>query len=367
MNPAFLKIRSRCLQLGVFCAALLICITARANETMPRKLAFYAVERTSCAPADDGRLADDCWAKAPAATTYYEYWKADPAPGALKSEMRLLYDERGIYVKIVNFDDQMNNLRATIIRRDDPSLWEDDCAELFFDPLANGVGYTHFTINSLGVQSDRKRLDAAVVLNDWSGNEWLSTTSKNEKSWTIDAFFPWTDLGKKASAGDVWKFDHVRYAWSSGKFVGTTWAPGGNYQNAGNFGFLYFNGGETLSPQAVGKLLSASAPAPWLLPLGDEILLHPSSDKIEMTSAQKLAVARRATLNQALERAQNAAAQNAEARKQLATLKTDADAIAFEDSVQAMGAMDKMAALQNSADELYWQLKTDALIASATR
>ncbi len=334
---------------------------------MPRKLAFYAVEKTSCAPSSDDRLADECWAKAPAATTYYEYWKADPAPGKLKSEFRMLYDARGIYVKVVNFDEQMENIRASIIRRDDPSLWTDDCAEFYFDPKANGVGFVSFTVNSLGVQSDRKRLDAAVMLDEWSGNEWRAATSKSEKFWTIEAFFPWADLGAKASVGDVWQFDHVRYAWSSGKFVGTTWAPGGNYQSPGNFGYLYFKGNEEISSEMVGKLLSASAPAPWMLPLDDKILLHPAPDKIEFTTAQTMADARRAALQKALQRAETEAAQNVVAQKQLAELKTKAGEIAFQDSTQALSAMEKMAALQSETNQLYWQLKTDALIASATR
>jgi hypothetical protein len=355
------------LTLGVLCASLLFAGATKANETMPRKLAFYTVEKTSCAPSSDDRLADECWAKAPTATTYYEYWKADPAPGKLKSELRMLYDERGVYVRVVNFDEQMDKVRASIVRRDDPSLWTDDCAEFYFDPQANGVGFTVFTVNSLGVQGDRRQLDAAVKLDEWSGNEWRVSTSKNEKSWTIEAFFPWLDLGKKASAGQVWMFNHVRYAWSSGKFIGTTWAPGGNYQSPGNFGYLYFTDGEKLSPEAVGKLLSASAPAPWMLPLDDKILLHPTPEKIELTNAQTLAASQRVALQQALQRTEIEAAQNAAAQKQLSEFKTKAEEITFNDATQALAAMEKMAALQSETDKLYWQLKTDALIASATR
>lgn len=66
----------------------------------------------------------------------------------------MLYNDRGLYLKITNYDDHLDKLRASIIRRDDPSLWTDDCATIYIDPAANGVGFMNFTINSKGVQSD---------------------------------------------------------------------------------------------------------------------------------------------------------------------------------------------------------------------
>ena len=363
-----MKLRKTFFALQVLCVAAAISCSAvaRADDAMPRKLAFYAAPRTSCAPDSSDRLADSCWAEAPVATTYYEYWKSNPALGALKSEMRLLYDERGVYVKVVNFDENMDKVRASIIRRDDPSLWTDDCAEIYFDPLANGVGFVVFTMNSLGVQSDRKRHDAAVMLDEWSGNEWRAATSKNDKSWTIDAFFPWSDLGRKAGAGDVWMFNHVRYAWSSGKFIGTTWAPGGNYQTPGKFGYLYFKGDEELSPETVGKVLSATAPPPWMLPTESGVLQHPAPGKMELTNADAMAAERRAALLQAISRAKGEAKQNAESQKQLTELEEKAKAISHTTSVEALDAVEQMTALQAEANTIYWRHKLNGLIESAT-
>lgn len=353
--------------LKVLCIAVALCSISAANDSMPRKLAFYAVERTDCKPDSNDRLADSCWDKASVAATYYEYWKANPALGQLKSELRLLYDERGIYVQVINFDDNIADIRAAIVRRDDPSLWKDDCAELYFDPLANGVGYVVFTMNSLGVQSDRKRHDAAVMLDEWSGNEWRVNTDKNEKSWTINAFFPWTDLGDKANAGDVWMFNHVRYAWSSGKFIGTTWAPGGNYQNPGRFGYLYFKGEEELSPEAVGKVLGATAPPPWMLPTESGVLLHPAPNKLEMTNAENLAATHRSDLRQAMERARIESAQDQKAQEQLSELEEKAKAISYHSSAEAMDAVEKMSALRSEINGIYWQQRINSLIDRATK
>lgn len=340
---------------------------AQAQNAMPRELAFYAVPQADCTPDGNDRLPDACWEKAPAATTYYEYWKSDPALSVLKSDLKLLYDTRGIYVKIVNYDDNVKNLRASIIRRDDPQLWTDDCAELYFDPRANGMSYAAFVMNSRGMQSDRMQQDLAVSKGDWNGYEWRVTTHQNENSWTIEAFFPWADLGQQANAGDVWMFNHVRFAWSSGKFVGSTWAPGGSYQSPGKFGFLYFEGKEKLSPQAVAKVLSAAAPAPWMLATKSGILIHPTPDKMDLIGAKELATARRTELQQALQRAREATQGEAEAQKKLADLEIRAQAITYQDAAQTLDAIKKMAALQNEANAIYWPQKMKTLIETATR
>lgn len=335
---------------------------AYADNPLLRKLAFYPVHETSCTATADDRLSDSCWKQAPAANTYYEYWKANPALSSLKSEFRMLYDARGIYLKIINFEDHLDQIRASIVRRDDPSLWTDDSATLYFDPQANGVGFTSFTINSIGVVSDFRQQDAAVTLGEWSGTDWHANTYKTENAWIIEAFLPWTDLGKKAIAGDVWMFDHVRYAFSSGKFVGSTWAAGGNYESTSNFGYLYFAKKETLSPDKIAQVLESAAPAPWMLPLETTILVHPQAGEMQFTTANEMARSHQLSLQQAFARATKASENDVAAQKQLADLQTKADEISFQDSTTALEAVDKMVALQEQVDQIYWQQKINILV-----
>jgi hypothetical protein len=334
----------------------------RADNAVLRKLAFYAVQQTSCAASADGRLADECWAQVPAASHFYEYWKPNPAPSPVKTSFQMLYDDRGLYLKITNYDDHLDKLRASIIRRDDPELWTDDCATIYIDPQANGVGFLNFTINSLGVQSDFKQQDAAVVLNDWSAYGWRAFTHKTSDAWIIDAFFPWADLGKQAKAGDVWMFDPVRYAYSSGKFIGSTWAPGGNYKSTTNFGYLYFMKDKTISSETVAKVLNAAAPAPWMLPLGNQVLVHSQPEKMEFTSANAMAAANRLVLLQAIARAKEVSKSDAAAQKQLAQIDAAALDISYNTPTEALDAADKMAELQQQANQIYWQQQLNNLI-----
>lgn len=345
----------------VFCFLFHLCNMAYAVSSMPRKLALYTVSRTECPPNSNNTLNEECWDDVPASTVYYEYWKADPEISSLKTEMRLLYNKSGVYMKLINFDDNMENIRAAIVRRDDPSLWKDDCAEIYFDPQANGVGYTVFTMNSTGIQGDRRQLDAAVNLEEWRGNEWRVTTKKNEDSWVIEAFFPWSDLGKQAKSGDVWMFNHVRYAWSSGKFVGSTWSPGGSYQNPGRFGFLYFKGGEEPSIEVVSEVLKKTAAPPWMLSFDDKVLLHELPQETRVTNIKELASTQLIELQDLLDKINNLNPQKPR-NKQAESLNNQTLEFSKNDTPITFDEVDKIAALKKQAEELYWELKLEQLL-----
>jgi hypothetical protein len=171
--------------------------------------------------------------------------------------------------------------------------------------------------------------------------------------------------GKKATAGDVWMFNHVRYAWSSGKFIGATWAPGGNYLTPANFGYLYFMKDKVISSETVIKVLEAAAPVPWMLPLEDKILLHPQGGKMEFTTPDAMAAARRASLRRVIGQAKNAAQNDGAALKQLGKIDAISATLSYNTPVEALDVIDKMTALQQQAAQIYWQQQIDHLIDKA--
>ncbi len=255
-----------------------------------RVLSFYEAPLASAAPQIDGRLDEACWAQAPAHASYYKYFVPNPPPGELRAEHRLLHDERGLYVAIINYEEHPDKLRMRFTDRDNPNLWTDDCAELYIDCHGNGIGFRNFVISAGGAVSDMMRVDGAVTLSEWSGDSWHAKTGVESDRWIIEAFFPWTDLGGRPQPGDLWMFCHVRYAFTSGKFVGVTSAAGGNYSNPGEFGYLAFQAGTTpSSPAAVGELLSTRAAPPWGLAIGEQLLFNTGGGVQNVRLADQLA------------------------------------------------------------------------------
>lgn len=354
------------LQLGLSLAVATLFPTASKAQGSMRKLAFYEVHQATAAPNADGMLPDAAWKEANSAGTYYEYWKSSPGLGELKTEFRMLYDERGIYLKLTNYETQLDKIRGTLTNHDDPRLWTDDSAQIYFDPQASGVGFVNFTVNCLGTMGDMKRLDAAVVLNDWSGSQWHAKTRKTADAWIIEGFFPWADLGKKANQGDIWMFDHVRFSWTTGKYVGVTWAPGGNYASPTKFGYLHFAGKTEAAPLATGKLLSRIASPPWVLPLNSGLLMCSATGEVSSSSAADTIGAYRAELAKAASRAAVSAERNPDAKRQLSEVQARVADLKYQTTAEALEAVLQIAQATTEVNEIYWRTSARNLVDTVT-
>ena len=252
-----------------------------------RELSFYEVQPRKGEIVIDGKLDEAAWKNIPVHGNYYEYWKNNPGPGALKTTYRMVYDEKGLYMAVVNFEDNIKSLKRTITEYDNSGIWQDDSGEFYFDSAADGIGYTKFTINANGAFSDMRRQDAAVTLNDWNGIGTLTAATVEKDCWIIEALFPWDDLNGVPQLGTIWQFCHTRYSWTKG-FRGMTSSPGGNYNATDKFGYLYFSDGKTkLDPEKIGLLLQSKAAVPWCIPCGN-VLVSCTGSLLKMDSIAEL-------------------------------------------------------------------------------
>ena len=260
-----------------------------------RELAFHVVQPTPRPLAIDGRMSDPLWARAAAHTNYYVYFKASPGPSPLRTEFRMLYDARGVYLGIRNFDGNMAGIRRRITDHGNIDVWTDDCAELYFGGSGHGGGFRCFKSNALGATHEMNRLDTAVVVGEWRGTGWFVKTSIQDDHWIIEGFFPWEDIGRVHEPGEMLRFCHTRYAYSSGKFVGATSSPGGNYESTHNFGYGYLaREGQTIQPKQIAGILAASADPPWGLVIDNQLIADTGNGpRIEpLADAMGAAVAR---------------------------------------------------------------------------
>ncbi|MBR2625522.1 MAG: hypothetical protein IKD23_03885 [Lentisphaeria bacterium] len=250
---------------------LILCLFFLKSTAGLREVAFYKVSPTNDPPVLDGKLDEQCWKNAEVLSRYWQYGKPNPPPSPLKTEFRAVYHTDGLYVGIVNYDDQIELLHKNFQEDDNIDLWRDDCAELYFDPEANGIGHTIFTVNPAGVKADRKRLDTVVYLWDWNGLNWQTSASIAKDRWTLELFFSWEDLGKKANPGDLWQFLHTRYAWKN-RFIGAASAAGADSRVTENFGYLFFSGKTPVTPQKTAEIMQGKVQIPCILLAGNDLI-----------------------------------------------------------------------------------------------
>lgn len=327
-----------------------------------RDVAFYEVRPLQEAPGKGDRLTPEQWAAVPSSREFFEYWKAEPDPSPLESHLQMAYDDRALYLRITAMEPAMDRLRATVLKRGNPTLWTDDCFELYFDPLARGVSYLVFTINSLGVQNDRKQLDAAVSLTEWRGENWLTWTQREADRWVVEATFPFSDLEAMPRAGDLWMFNAVRYAYTTGKFQGASWSPGGNYASPGNFGYLFFGQPGAATPSLVAGRLEPRAKAPWGVRYQGMLIRSGGEGKPEILPIEAAANQTLDAYQDLLARIAPLATSSPDEATRLSELEAQAKPLRAENVAQATAALRTLRPLFREAHTLYWTLRLKELI-----
>lgn len=225
----------------------------------PAEVALYECRRCATPPVMDGRLDDPCYASLPAMDQFYKYWSPAPLPPPLRTEARLCYDDRGLYMGVTMFEDQLDRVKAEVTGRDNPETWHDDCVEIMVDPHNTGSSYLKFTTNLNAVRHDQKA--ANLVLDDgWSVEGWQVKTSRGDGAWFIEFFLPWSDVEAQPREGDVWSFDLVRYGWATGAFKGVSWSLGGAGAAPAKFGYLHFGPLQPLSDSMLQRLAKSIRP-----------------------------------------------------------------------------------------------------------
>lgn len=160
------------------------------DETIVRKKMLIA--KASSSPKIDGILDDAVWQNAPIATNFIERNPNNGKPQAdsIKTEVRILYDDTGIYFGAQMYDPTPNKIAKELTERD--GINNDD----FFGVALNGYNdkqqSLEFVVTAAGVQYDAK-LTTDGEDDTWN-SIWYSGAKINEKGWAVEIKIPYSEL-----------------------------------------------------------------------------------------------------------------------------------------------------------------------------
>ena len=166
-----------------------------------------ATTRATTPPVIDGVLDDAVWATA---TPLVDFTQAEPFEGNAATEqtvVRILYDDKNIYVGVVNSDSDMSRIVQVDARRDS-SLSGQDSFQIIFDTFHDRQNGFIFGTTPVGLQYDaqvrnegEQQANAAPTLGrsgggsglglnvNWDG-AWDVKTHIGEKEWTAEFIIP---------------------------------------------------------------------------------------------------------------------------------------------------------------------------------
>lgn len=170
-------------------------------------------------PRLDGTLDDPLWQRAEPITDFKQREPYEGAEPTEKTEVRILYDARHVYIGILCYDSNPRGIVATQLRRD-LEMNLDDNFQVLIDPsLSRRNGYV-FEVNPMGTQRDglvieeRRPEGAGTEAKDfdpsWDG-VWISAARVHDRGWSATLEIPFSTLNFKAGAEVRWGINFSRF------------------------------------------------------------------------------------------------------------------------------------------------------------
>ena len=166
----------------------------------------------------DGRLHEEAWRTAPAASGLRQQEPLEGAPATERTEIRVLYDATTLYVGIVAHSRQPDAVISRILQRDRvmeisfdgrPVFAGDDAVALLFDPFHDNRNAFVFATNPNGAEFDALITDEGREFNvDWRG-VWTVRAHRSAEGWSAEFAIPFRTL-RYPSDGGVWGFNVYR-------------------------------------------------------------------------------------------------------------------------------------------------------------
>lgn len=169
--------------------------------TEPAAKRVYQAERLAgAAPVIDGRLDDACWQQGAWAGEYRQREPFEGAAPTAPTELKILYDNRNVYVAIRAHDPEMATQPRLLGQRDE---FNGDMAGVAFDSYLNRRTAFEFDVTSGGSKLDLiLRNDGSVDLN-WNAI-WDAKVSADAQGWTAEYRIPLSQLRYANAKDQVW-------------------------------------------------------------------------------------------------------------------------------------------------------------------
>lgn len=174
------------------------------NDSVIHNKRIYTITRVAEPPVIDGKLNDRCWKDGEWQSDYVQYSPTYKAKSSRKTELKLLYDDKNIFVAIRAFDN-MNEITRRLSRRDS---YAGDIVGVMFDSY-----FDHRTAFEFDVTSAGQKIDIGVADDQFDSNWnpiWYAKVAYEDSAWTAELEIPLSQLRFGAANEQVWGFNAWR-------------------------------------------------------------------------------------------------------------------------------------------------------------
>ncbi len=154
----------------------------------------YHINKATSPIVIDGDIDEKAWQNAELATDFYMVLPMDTSAAMLRTEVKMTYDERFLYIYAVNY--QANGIVVESLRRD-WNFGKNDNFIFFLDTFDDQTNGFTFGANAAGAQWDGQQYEGGSANLSWD-NRWFSEVKQYPDRWVFEAAIPFKTLRYKA-------------------------------------------------------------------------------------------------------------------------------------------------------------------------
>ncbi|HVP62189.1 MAG TPA: DUF5916 domain-containing protein [Myxococcaceae bacterium] len=183
----------------VFVAAL-----AAGSTTLAAQGPVHAA-RTADAPKLDGKPDDPVWQRAPAYTAFLEQFPEEgrAPPPEFRTEVRVLYDDRTLFILVVCHDPEPALVQRQLGRRDTPLVG--DAVEIAIDSTFDRRSGYYFGVNAASVLRDGLLYGDVNLADTWDA-VWDAAVARLPDGWSVEIAIPLDVLRFPRAPTQEWGF-----------------------------------------------------------------------------------------------------------------------------------------------------------------
>ena len=158
----------------------------------------------------DGRLIEKDWIKSEVANNFFQLEPFEGSPASFPTEVRILYDEKNLYVGFICFDPDTRLLMAPDMKRDTRMSWSNDMVSLVIASLDQYREAYEFQTNPNGARYDAfVSREGSNTDRDWNGL-WNAASQIHEYGWSAEFVIPYNTLRFPDRQDQVWGINFGR-------------------------------------------------------------------------------------------------------------------------------------------------------------
>ncbi len=197
----------------IYCAlvgmtALLLSLLSVAQEEIEQKT--LQAERAAGPITIDGSLSEPDWDRAPVGGGFTQRHPDPGAPPTRETEIRVLYDEKTLYIGAVCHDPEPEMIDLTMSRRD--RFVPMDVIGIYIDSRFNRREAYAFELSAAGTRVDSAIYNETHWNTEWDAL-WEAKTTVTEEGWIAEMAIPFSEL--RFSAGEEVRFGFQVERWTN--------------------------------------------------------------------------------------------------------------------------------------------------------